>query len=55
MPKPIFGEGSKEIEYKYYENQNKNTCTACGLKFCTCNKNIFQLSLPKCTKERKKK
>lgn len=53
MPKPIFDEKMpKEEEVMYYERQNKKICPSCGLKFCTCYKNIFEMELPKTSQKK---
>jgi WD40 repeat protein len=55
QPKPIFDyTGPLEDEVKYYEQVKKKRCHGCGLKFCTCKKNIFQLPIPKLTQHKHK-
>ena len=34
-----------EDEVKFYEQTKRHKCPNCGLKFCTCKKNIFQLPI----------
>ena len=34
-----------EDEVKFYEETKRHKCPNCGLKFCTCKKNIFQLPI----------
>lgn len=36
-----------EDEVKFYEQTKKKRCPQCGLKFCTCKKNIFELPISK--------
>jgi len=55
QPVPIFDHKKPlEDEVNYYEQSGKKKCPACGLKFCTCDKTIFQLPIPKSTKPKPK-
>jgi WD40 repeat protein len=48
QPKPVFDHiGPLEPEVLYYEQKRGKKCPACGLKFCSCAKNIFTLPIPK--------
>ena len=48
MPKSIFDTTTKdEKEVEYYKKIDRKTCTACGLKNCTCNRTIFQREIKK--------
>ena len=42
-----------EDEVKFYEGSKKHKCPNCGLKFCTCKKNIFQLPISELVFKRK--
>ena len=55
QPKPVLNYNANlEDEVKFYEQSTKKRCPQCGLKFCTCKKNIFQLPLSKLTIKPKK-
>lgn len=55
QPKPVLNYNvNLEDEVKFYEQSNKKRCPQCGLKFCTCKKNIFQLPLSKLSMKPKK-
>lgn len=45
--------GLTEAEAVYYEESKRKKCAGCGLKFCTCNKNIFQFEIPKLSAAKK--
>jgi WD40 repeat protein len=48
QPKQIFDNTTPlEEEVKYFEQTVRKRCHGCGLKFCTCNKTIFQLPIQK--------
>ena len=42
-----------EDEVKFYEQTKRHKCPNCGLKFCTCKKNIFQLPISELVFKRK--
>ena len=42
-----------EDEVKFYESTKRHKCPNCGLKFCTCKKNIFQLPISELVFKRK--
>ena len=42
-----------EDEVKFYEKTKRHKCPNCGLKFCTCKKNIFQLPISELVFKRK--
>ena len=55
QPKPVLNYNANlEDEVKFYEQSTKKRCPQCGLKFCTCKKNIFQLPLSKLSMKPKK-
>jgi WD40 repeat protein len=56
QPKQVFDlKGPLEDEVKYYEQSKRRKCAGCGLKFCSCDKNIFSLPIPKVSAPKKYK
>jgi WD40 repeat protein len=54
QPKEILDKNPNiEDEVKFYESTKKHKCPNCGLKFCTCKKNIFQLPISELVFKRK--
>ena len=54
QPKEILDSNPNiEDEVKFYEGTKKHKCPNCGLKFCTCKKNIFQLPISELVFKRK--
>jgi len=48
-PKQVYNTSPIEDEVQFYEQKDGRKCPSCGLKFCQCNKSIFQLPIPKYT------
>ena len=54
QPKEILDSNPNiEDEVKFYEGTKRHKCPNCGLKFCTCKKNIFQLPISELVFKRK--